>query len=535
MQAKLQHMISLHHVQQDQMDSEEQSGTDQRSTIAGLGGGLSKRTSTEAVDLSTLGNLPDSSGEAETKLSIRGVSPIDANPWLSDATDGLPPPSPSSQAGVGRGTLHFPSTYDPRKRKNSSDSGVMAMMTMSTQEQKRIHGQQHRDHPLPPHQVYANYGAVSKAEAETLSLPTLDAPAQHQSEADYEYYDPADSDVGDGRKRPEDTFCGKICCLYAPFIRLVSDESVQRSFCFGSIDGILTGSGIASAFCALEVLSLRAKWEVRLAVVVFTAATCLADAICMAIGHVWTSYVVSSGHAQERAIERQQLDVNGADAKAKLMEMLLARGVLKIDAMSLVDTLEGYPDLFVSALVGDSLLAGGDTFQMEDNSDPHLVSLDGAGSTSGGYYSGFNSWRLPSYGHINAMEQEPDNGTLRLVLKESKTEGFFMMLGFATFALVPSLLWLLLPALISTDAAVESSTARGDTISPASIVVSVSALIVWVLGVWKSRFMDSQWIMSGIENVSVLLACVVSAYGVGWFLSHLLASDDGLLLTNATD
>ena len=31
---------------------------------------------------------------------------------------------------------------------------------------------------------------------------------------------------------------------------------------------------------------------------------------------------------------------------------------IHIDAMSLADTLEGYPDLFVSALTGDSLSGG---------------------------------------------------------------------------------------------------------------------------------------------------------------------------------
>jgi hypothetical protein len=37
--------------------------------------------------------------------------------------------------------------------------------------------------------------------------------------------------------------------------------------------------------------------------------------------------------------------------------MLLQKGMLKIDAMSIADTLDGYPDLFVSALTGESLTA----------------------------------------------------------------------------------------------------------------------------------------------------------------------------------
>ena len=125
-----------------------------------------------------------------------------------------------------------------------------------------------------------------------------------------------------------------------------------------------------------------------------------------------------------------------------------------------------------------------------------------------------------------------------MVLRESQMEGLFMMLGFATFALIPSLLWLWLPeAIENPDAAqgsgsVHMAQSNGrDTISVGSLVVSISGIMVWFLGVWKSRFLDSHWVMSGVENVVVLLACVLSAYALGAILSHVFGGADGLTLT----
>lgn len=312
------------------------------------------------------------------------------------------------------------------------------------------------------------------------------------------------------------SFCEKICCLFRPLVNLLEQEQLRRSFCFGAIDGMLTGSGIASAFCALGILHENTKWEVRLAVVAFSASACFADSLCMAIGHVWTSYVVSSGHAAEREKERQLLVESKGDAKAKLVAMLLARGVLKIDAMSLADTLEGYPDLFVNALIGDSLCAGADEGEEEgaDNYDaaspPRTVNS----------MSGFGAWQFSSYGQFNEIEHDPEQANVTLVVQESRREGFFMMIGFAIFAEVPSLLWLYLPLVIQP--ATDSEATKGEAISPLSLIITITASIMWCLGVWKSYFLDSNGITFGIETVVVLLICIVSAYGVGLLLKYSL-------------
>ena len=300
-----------------------------------------------------------------------------------------------------------------------------------------------------------------------------------------DYHDPFDKnslkdDDGDGddyikrrqSRRQQESYCAKICCLYRPIINILRQDNLHRSFCYGAIDGLLTGSGIVSAFWGLGILTVRTEYEIRLGVVALAAAACVADSLCMAMGHVWTTYVVTSHHAEERSHERELLEQNKADAKGKLVDMLLARGMLKIDAMSLADTLEGYPDLFVSALVGDSLLSASDDIlidedQSNDGQMYHIEAPIGGGGGGGGMvgneqlpndpresdgYGSFGSWKFPSYGQLNSGHFDSELGQAQAACRESQKEGIFMMLGFATFAIIPSLLWLFMPMWIPEPA-----------------------------------------------------------------------------------
>lgn len=433
--------------------------------------GLANRTNTEMMSLNAMG-----AGESDAIYHT-------STPWPSE-NNRLPPPNP--QQGIGRGTLYFSNTL----------SGA------EPSERLQINA---------PQQMHADYGAV---------------PDQHH-EFHYgnpDYHDPFDA-MRDMKRRQDRSFCEKCCCLYRPLVNILSQEHLHRSFCFGAIDGILTGSGIVSAFCALNVLTVTTPWEIRLAVVAFTAAACTADSMCMAIGHIWTSFVVSSGHAHERSKERKLLDTNKHDAKAKLVDMLLARGMLKIDAMSLADTLEGYPDLFVSALVGDSLLAG------HDEGDDETSDGGSGRAPSGGSFGG---WKFSSYGQFDEMEHDPDAGDVNMVVAESQREGVFMMMGFAMFALIPSILWLYLPLITPPPPTGHHVVQQGSSITLPSLVISISAVIMWFLGVWKSHFLDSNWVVFGVETVVVLLICVISAYGVGLVLSVVLGGGiEGVTLTNA--
>lgn len=355
----------------------------------------------------------------------------------------------------------------------------------------------------------SNYGAIPQEDI----LPYPQPPRQ-QRQHDFHYGNPDfnEEDEEDGSNKG--SWCEKCCCLCTPLLNLLRQEQLRRSFCYGAIDGTLTGSGIASAFCALGVLNSHTTWEVRLAVFALSAAACFADSLCVAIGHIWTSYVVSSSHAADRAEERKILENSTGDAKAKLIDMLLARGVLKIDAMSLADTLEGYPDLFVNALVGDSLCAGPEEGEAGDDQQ--------AGSPAGANRPLRNSWNFPSHSQLE-YDLSPEQANVDMVVKESQREGTFMMIGFVTFAIIPSLLWLYLPLWIAPSSAHKSH--GGETISPSSLIVSMTALIMWCLGAWKSSFLGSSSMMVGVETVIVLLICVLSAYGMGMLLKYCFGDD----------
>ena len=77
-------------------------------------------------------------------------------------------------------------------------------------------------------------------------------------------------------------------------------EALHRSFCYGAIDGMLTGSGITATFLGMGLLTARASFAMHVFVVAFSLAACTSDAICMALGHVWSTYVLSNASANER-------------------------------------------------------------------------------------------------------------------------------------------------------------------------------------------------------------------------------------------
>ena len=565
LQAKIQRMITLQYVEQHHSSREEEGlGLEEDMGLGGQGGtgddprgtilGMPKRSTTEWMNLNVMG----SSTLLEPKKKGTTPWPTDSNTYIEA---GLPPPSP--QAGVGRGNLVFPSNFDHHRRIGSVDDAPGITMPLNNpllQAPPSAAGgaAQTQSSPFPPRQIYAGYGALGDPASNPNELSMTAGGDLQEHEFHYgnpDFHNPYEDDTNkSNRYRPENSICAKFCCLYVPLVNLLLRESVHRSFCYGAIDGMLTGSGITAAFRALQVLTIHTRWEVRLAVVIFTTAACFADAICMAMGHVWTSYVVSSGHFQERNRERKSLDVDKGNAKARLVEMLLARGMLKIDAMSLADTLEGYPDMFVSVLVGDSLLAGGDFAEEEtdDGQQQHNMLPLGGKSLEGSMGGGFDSWKFPSYGQFNEVDHEPETSNVNTILKESQVEGIFMMIGFALFAILPSLLWLLLPCLfvseptqagtlVATHAKVTtgltttttaSQGGGGEVISLSSLVVSISGIVMWLLGVWKSRFMNSNWIMSGVENVVVLLACVMAAYGMGYGLCYAIGGKEGITLSN---
>ena len=307
----------------------------------------------------------------------------------------------------------------------------------------------------------------------------------------------------------------QILCY--PIQCLCTSEQVGRSFCFGAIDGMLTGSGILAGYIGLGIYShvnafgisssssyeadMHRKWIL----VALTLAACFSDGICMAIGHVWSTRLVAGASCEERKGEVRRFETSRSDAKARLVDALLLKGMLKIDAMSLADTLEGYPDLFVSALLGEGFCGGGGS-----------TSMGGLGSGAGGsggmirvpsgnasnrpvhYNPVPPEWNVPapdyapgvmaheglkyeSYSEFSDLHQDPDEKTLSEIMSESRLESFFMMLSFGSFSVIPSLVYTLAPAFSNHGAAYWRNT-EAEAIS---LSIGVTGIVMFCLGAWK--------------------------------------------------
>jgi hypothetical protein len=126
----------------------------------------------------------------------------------------------------------------------------------------------------------------------------------------------------------------------------------------------------------------------------------------------------------------------------------------------------------------------------------------------------------------------PEASNVNVLFRESRKEGCFMMMGFALFAVVPSLLWFVIPMLFSPTTSVGSDDKshplgqHGQSVSVSSIVMFTLAMIVWLLGVWKSKFVDSNWAVFGVESVAVLFVCVLSAYGAAAVFVYCMTSSN---------
>ena len=299
--------------------------------------------------------------------------------------------------------------------------------------------------------------------------------------------------------------CYPIQCLF-------TSEQIGRSFCFGAIDGMLTGSGILAAYIGLGILShvnafgtidtssyeadMHRKWIL----VALTLAACLSDGVCMAIGHVWSTRLVAGASFEERKEELRSFETSRSDAKARLVDALLLKGMLKIDAMSLADTLEGYPDLFVSALLGEGFCgaSGGEPSSMGGLGG--LTRVPSGNSSNKPVYNPIpTEWNIPapayapgimaheglkyeSYSEFSDLHQDPDVKTFSEIMSESRLESLCMMLSFGSFSVIPSLVY----TFVSYTANILGAT-NGRNIDTVAISVSVGVTIIvmFLLGAWK--------------------------------------------------
>lgn len=413
-----------------------------------------------------------------------------------------PPPSLSTGSSA-----VLASTTDPTTTATSANPTNTAMNNLTDEEEGVGQGQLlfPSDYPKPPPS-----GPSMPLHYDTYQHPPP-PPQQHLEDDELLF----DSHV---EPPPPTTTCG---CLEAFFVcceRLAEAEALHRSFCLGAIDGILTGAGIVAAFVGLGLLGRASTLATRWCVVAVCTSAGASDALGMALGHVWSTYVMTTASATEQRQERTVFEQSRPEAKGKLVDMLLSRGMLKIDAMSIADTLEGYPDIFVSALVGDSGYAlGGEEFHLHHlqqqqhnyHSRPHPPGVS--------LYAAHRS-----YGSFNEWDYDPESAGVAAALVESRNEALTMMISFALFSVVPALIHLLVSQVIVEEP-------KGKSGAPATSVTSVAmtiiCLIMVLLGIWKSTFFDSNWALFGIETVLVLFLCVTSAFFLGMALASAIPSD----------
>eukprot|EP00956_Cyclotella_meneghiniana_P016913 scaffold27152_cov85-Cyclotella_meneghiniana.AAC.5 len=363
----------------------------------------------------------------------------------------------------------------------------------------------------------------------------------------------------------------KIICY--PFHYCLNDQ-LGRSFCFGAIDGMLTGAGILSACVGLDLLhlparalasqplkteeSIRTEWML----IALTLAACFSDGICMAVGHIWSTRLLAGSRYEERKEELLNLETSRSNAKARLVDSLLSKGMLKIDAYSLADTLEGYPDMFVSALLGEGFCGqstsvyginglgnGGDGTGMvrvssgdasrppqQQNAIPQPNHMNNPWNIPPSAYGPgdmHHGMKYESYSDFSDYQQDPELRTFSKTMSDSRAEGLLMMISFGSFSVIPILIHSYVPYMVDymTSTRDENNVMLHDhppkNTTLLFLSLGINMAIMFLLGSWKSHFYSSHWCMFSMETVGVLLLCIASAYSVGYGCRLLINSHFG--------
>lgn len=310
------------------------------------------------------------------------------------------------------------------------------------------------------------------------------------------------------------------CCLPNSLLRsCLQGEHLQRAFCLGAIDGMLTGSGITAACVGMGVFhhlwdtlfnaQLHLHQQQRWMVVALSLAACASDGICMGISHICSSALLRDQGYKDRHKEEWMFDHFRNISKARMVDALMQRGMLKIDASSIADTLEGYPDIFINALAGEAQGLG--PLGIAEDSIDHVVV-----NTSAKYSSSF------SRNYNDYTDDDIDNvyncccSSSSYCIPEFWSEGILMMISFSLFSLLPSILYGFVLA-VPTEGK-EEEIMRSTGISRESLAVSTLSLIIFGLGTWKTKFFHGgNYLLFGLEAVVLLLISIFSAYGIGFF------------------
>lgn len=517
LQEQMQHLIRLQYEQQKHIQGN-------NSSIAAATTAAAAPTTNQ-----TAPPIPRASTTSATTSATTSSNQMTVEPPVAKEEIGVLKFDPE----VGSGTLFMDMVRPKARRTASSDTSPLVSNNLNITAAAPV--------PATQGPTATNYGSLQQQQQQPVEQTGgMSSPEQHLEHEFYygnpDFHDPYAPDMVLGgpvppqRQRQQQqqqdshrSLPARIgAFLWNPLQACVTDivqsEALHRSLCFGAIDGMLTGSGIVATFEGLALLPIQNQGDDRnsvvysMVVVLFCTAACFADSVCMALGHIWTAHVLASAQARERVQARRDLQHNRAEIKGQLVDMLLAKGMLKIDAMSLADTLEGYPDLFLAAVLGESLANANVRSQQQQREAPFPPNeLDDP--------SLYQHDAYPSYGRLPESEMDPDAVAVREATSESRKESFFMMLGFSVFAIVPSLLFQWVPHMLTGSASVH----------PSSVILASMAVIMGLLGVWKSHFLDSNWLLFSVEAVMVLFLCMASAYSVGYGLKKVFLPEDVVL------
>ena len=215
----------------------------------------------------------------------------------------------------------------------------------------------------------------------------------------------------------------------------------------------------------------------------------------MAIGQIWSSALAADAARTERAEGERAFHSDRARSKARLVDALMVSGgMLKIDAVSLAETLEGYPDLFVSALLGGGICfeeeeEEGGSEEEDGDSRYRYSSLGRGGGAAAGegdrpWYGGGGNDDPCRPGTSAKASPPPD--------ESGRTEALLTMLGFVASSMIPSLTYCCAQLVLDRDHGADDQAAMaapppiGRGASPASAAsLCSSAITMFALGAWK--------------------------------------------------
>jgi hypothetical protein len=311
------------------------------------------------------------------------------------------------------------------------------------------------------------------------------------------------------------------CCIQHPIVELLLGcfplscirssligGHVQRAICFGAIDGMLTGSGITAACVGMgffqhlwaNVVNPTLHQHQRWIVLVLSLAACASDGLCMGISHICSSALIREQGKKDRDKEEWIFHHFRNVSKARMVDALMHRGMLKLDAMSIVDTLEGYPDIFINALVGEAQGLG-----------PLGIAEDVIDHPTVNAFQHSSSYR--AYVDDDHLEDEDRHFdycycSSSYCIPEFLSEGFLMMISFSLFSIFPSAIY----------GYVFSQPEMGPSgISRESLTITLLSLINFTLGAWKTKYVPGgSCFLFGIEAIVLLLISIFSSYGIGY-------------------